>query len=863
MRTTVPHDTEPVRNDPVFAARPRPPHGALGTFAGVFTPSILTILGIILFLRLGYVVGEAGLGRALLILALANGISVLTSLSLSAVATNLRVKRGGDYYLISRTLGHEFGGAIGLVLFLAQAVSIGFYCIGFAEVMASLLPAPFSAHPHLIAAVAAGLLFVLAWLGADWATRFQYVVMAILAAALASFFAGGLERWDGALLVQNWSAPTPVTGFWVLFALFFPAVTGFTQGVSMSGDLKDPGRSLPLGTLLAVGLSILVYLLAAVVFAGTLPREELVHDYEAMERVALIQPLIVAGVFAATLSSAMASFMGAPRILQSLAEDRLFNALLPFARGAGPQNNPHRGIVLSGVLALATISLGRLDLIAPVVSMFFLISYGLINYATYFEASAASPAFRPRFRLYHRHLSLLGALACLGAMLAIDLEAGLIAVTLLFGIYQYLRRTAPQARWADGRRSYHIRQVRTHLLAAASEAGHPRDWRPNMLLFSDDRHRRTQLLQFSSWLEGDSGFATVVKILEGEGAALLRRKRAVEEELVEDIRQAGVQVFPLVMVAPDLNVGIHTLLQGFGIGQLRANIILLNWLERASQNAADDRELVYGRHLRTAFRLGCNLVVLDAEDPEWALLREASSEARRIDVWWQGDESSRLMLLLAYLMTRTEDWEGARIRLLGICCPADSSETAEALKRTVDEARIEAEAVLVENAGPAEVAARSADASLVFLPFRLRGSQPLGPFDGSLEELLAPLPVTALVLAAEDIDLDAEPEEGVAADAARVLDALADADRLTELTARDAEKAETAAREKREELEAATGQPADGDTIDTLTAQVRELEQQAEKARRRAARLAARALIARHNAEDLGVLPQQTADSDS
>ena len=318
--------------------------GQLGTFAGVFTPSILTILGLILFLRLGYVVGAAGLGRALLILAIANVISVLTSLSLSAVATNLRVKRGGDYYLISRTLGHEFGGAIGLVLFLAQAISIGFYCIGFAEVMASILPAPFAAHPHLIAATAAGLLFVFAWLGADWATRFQYLVMAILAAALVSFFAGGLMRWDAALLQQNWSAPLPATGFWVLFALFFPAVTGFTQGVSMSGDLKDPGRSLPLGTLLAVGLSILVYLCAAVVFAGTLPRAELVRDYEAMWRVALLQPLVVAGVFAATLSSAMASFMGAPRILQSLAEDRLFKVLLPFDRGGGPQNNQRRGI---------------------------------------------------------------------------------------------------------------------------------------------------------------------------------------------------------------------------------------------------------------------------------------------------------------------------------------------------------------------------------------------------------------------------------------------------------------------------------------------------------------------------------------
>ena len=839
------------------AARTNPSRGTLGTFSGVFTPSILTILGIILFLRLGYVVGAAGLGRALLILALANGISVLTSLSLSAVATNLRVKRGGDYYLISRTLGHEFGGAIGLVLFLAQAISIGFYCIGFAEVMAGMLPAALAVHPHVIAAIAAGLLFVFAWLGADWATRFQYVVMAILAAALVSFFAGGLVRWDGMLLVENWSVAAPAVGFWVLFALFFPAVTGFTQGVSMSGDLKDPGRSLPLGTLLAVGLSILVYLCAAVVFAGTLPQAELVRDYESMGRVALVQPLIVAGVFAATLSSAMASFMGAPRILQSLAEDRLFRLLLPFAKGTGPLNNPRRGILLSGAIALATISLGQLDLIAPVVSMFFLISYGLINYATWFEASAASPSFRPRFRFYHRHLSLLGAVGCLGAMLAIDLEAGLVAVALLFAIYQYLRRTAPQARWADGRRSYHTRQVRTHLLAAAKETEHPRDWRPNMLLFSDDSHRRVQLLQFASWLEGDSGFATLVKILEGHGADTLKRKQELEAALEEDIRQAGVQAFPLAMVAPDLDSGIQALLQGFGIGHLRANIILLNWLERAPYAAGEHRELIYGSHLRTAFRLGCNLVVLDAEDAEWAALREVPPDERRIDVWWRGDASSRLMLLLAYLMTRTEDWEGARIRLLGICCAADSSETAEALQRTLDEARIQAEAVLVEQAGPEEVAARSADASLVLLPLRLRGSLPLGPFDGLLENLLAPLPLTALVLAAEDIDLDAEPEEGEAADAARVLDALGDAERLAELTSRDLEKAETAVREKREELEAASGHPTDSDALDALTAELGEMELQAEKARRRAARLAARAQSARQEALDLGVLPQK------
>ncbi len=245
-----------------------PVKGSLGTFSGVFTPSILTILGIILFLRLGYVVGSAGLFYTLIIITLANAISVLTSISLSAIATNIRVKGGGDYYLISRTLGLEYGGAIGIVLFLAQSVSVGFYCIGFGEALASMLPPDLRVGSQVIAAAAVSFLFVFAWLGADWATRLQYVVMGLLVAALFSFFAGGLVRWDRAIFAANWLTPTGGSNFWLLFAIFFPAVTGFTQGVSMSGDLKDPGRSLPLGTFLAVGISILVYYSVAVVFAG-------------------------------------------------------------------------------------------------------------------------------------------------------------------------------------------------------------------------------------------------------------------------------------------------------------------------------------------------------------------------------------------------------------------------------------------------------------------------------------------------------------------------------------------------------------------------------------------------------------------
>ena len=298
--------------------------GALGTFAGVFTPSILTILGLILFLKTGYVVGSAGLPRALLIVLLANLISVLTSISLSAVATNLRVKGGGDYYLISRTLGVRYGGALGIVLFLAQSVSIAFYAIGFAEVLSSTLRLQESWWPQAIAAVAVACLFVLAWLGADWATRFQYVVMTVLVTGIVAFYVGGIPAWDADNLRTNLSSGGGPP-FWVLFAIFFPAVTGFTQGVSMSGDLRDPGKSIPRGTFAAVGLSMLVYISAVVIFAAARPGARLVlDDTNAMRSLAILPGLVDAGAIAATLSSALASFLGAPRILQSLAADRVF-----------------------------------------------------------------------------------------------------------------------------------------------------------------------------------------------------------------------------------------------------------------------------------------------------------------------------------------------------------------------------------------------------------------------------------------------------------------------------------------------------------------------------------------------------------
>lgn len=839
-----------------------PSNANLGTFAGVFTPSVLTILGIILFLRLGFVVGEAGLGRALIIIALANVISILTSLSLSAIATNLRVKGGGDYYVISRTLGPEFGGALGLVLFLAQSVSIAFYCIGFGEALVAIVPVEWALSPRLAAAAAVSALFVLAWLGADWATRFQYVVMVLVIAALASFYTGAFSQWNPQQVVLDWSAPAGAQPFWVVFAIFFPAVTGFTQGVSMSGDLKDPGRSIPRGTFLAVGISILVYFSVAILFAGILPEDVLRGDNTAMKRIARFGPLVDAGVIAATLSSAMASFLGGPRILQSLAGDRIFAYLNLFAKGAGPANNPRRAVLLSAVIAYATVALGNLNLIAPIVSMFFLISYGLLNYATYFEARSDSPDFRPRFRLFHPWLSLAGALACLGVMVAVDQVASIVSIAIILAIFQYVKRTAGPTRWADSRRGYHLQQVRQHLLAAAEEPEHDRDWRPLLLAFSRRPERRARLLQVAQWLEGRSGMTTLVSVLEGRGPKMQKKREAAEKQMAQDIREGGFQAFPLVVTSDDIEDGIHHLVQAAGIGPLRVNTVLTNWITEDPSKDEGFQELLFGRNLREAYRQGCQVVIMAADPAKWERLTAAPSDHGMLDVWWQDDATGRLMLLLAYLMTRHERWRDDRLRVLVPVPPADAA--AEGLMETVNQAltdyRIQAETMAIpQTSDPSELEVLTTT-DLLFLPFRFQGNLIRIPFDGPVDETLGKLPGTMMVAAARDIDLDPEPEAGLAGERASVLDRLAEMrKRVTE-----AEKAAARATESAVAVQAKLVAMLNAETgainleeKGQLSRTVDAAEREAEIQRRKALKLGAKLAAFEAEAIDQGLLPAE------
>jgi amino acid transporter len=729
--------------------------GTLGTFAGVFTPSILTILGIILFLRLGYVVGNSGLRNALVMIGIASAVSALTSISLAAIATNIDVRGGGDYYMISRTLGVEFGGAIGIVLFLAQSVSIAFYAMGFGEAVAAMTGWSWSGAPQVIAATATIVLFAFAWLGADVASKFQFVVMTLLVWALVSFYTGAIPSFSTATLTSDMGPPVGAIGFWAAFAILFPAVTGFTQGVSMSGDLRDPGRSLPRGTFAAVGVSTVVYVSVAILLAGSRPLASLAEDTSALRSVALVGPLIDLGVIAATLSSAMASFLGAPRILQSLAADRVFPVLGVFARGHGPANNPRRGVLFSLAIAITTIGLGSLNAIAPVVSMFFLISYGLLNYATYYEAQAASPSFRPRFRFFDKRLSLLGALGCLGVMVAINPVAGIGAVAVLVAIHQYLRRSERPERWADASRSHYFQRAKESIRSMTAEADHARNWRPQVLAFSADPLRRERLLRFATWLEGRSGLTAAVRIMVGDGAIARLEREKAQRALDQQMDRLGLDVHCRVVLAPDTMEALPVIVQSFGLGPLRANTVLFGWPEEFDA----DRLGGYVQAIRAVMRLGVNVVSMSSDEHRWAALEALPARDRRIDVWWEDDDSSNLALLVAYLFTRTAPWRRARIRLVArVAEAADAADRLAELHEMLEEVRIHARPYVLTAPTLDDVVAACTGAAIVLLPMRVRRGEILDPLGGRLDDVLRRLPMTAGVLAGAPVDLAAGPD---------------------------------------------------------------------------------------------------------
>lgn len=714
----------------------------LSTFGGVFTPSILTILGVIMYLRFGWVLGHVGLVNTLLIVTLSTSITFLTGLSISAIATDQVVRAGGAYYMISRSLGIETGGAVGIPLFFAQALSVALYTLGFAESVVRVFP---SLNLTIVAVIVTILVTLLALQSAEIAIKTQYFIMAAIVVSLVCLVFG---QSVGPLETLPTEEPGTV-GFWAVLAVFFPAVTGIMSGVNMSGDLKDPSRAIPIGTLAAIAVGYFIYMLIPIVLVFRADPATLVSDPLVMRRIAIWGDSILLGVWGATLSSAIGSILGAPRVLQALARDGVLpKSLRWLGKGSGSRDEPRLGTLFSLGVALAAVSIGDLNVIAPVLTMFFLTTYMVLNVAAGVENFLQSPSFRPTFKV-HWAFSLLGAIGCISVMFLINAAATVVAAVVVLGIYLWLERREIEGTWGDVRQGIWLSLIRTGLFRIKGPLD-SKNWRPHLLVFSGAPTKRWHLLDMANALTHQRGLFTVASVLP-EGSRDVSRQESLEATLQDYLEKRGIQAFVRLVTAPDPFQGMKQLIEAYGIGPLLPNTVLLGDTENPEGR---DR---FSQLVAQCHQAKRNVIILRSSPEQFTLVRRRPSRYRRIDVWWGGLQSNGgLMLILAYLLRTSWDWRGAEISLKLVVPNEAAAASAEAnLNRLTESLRIGATSQVMvagDRAFDEILLISSQTADLVLLGLATPGTvDDFSEYYMKLQHRITDLPNTLLVMASEEL----------------------------------------------------------------------------------------------------------------
>jgi len=728
------------------------------TFEGVFLPTVLTIFGLVIFMRATFVTGHAGIYQALGILIAAKSITTLTGLSISAIATNTEVKGGGVYYLISRSLGPEFGGAIALTIFLSQSLSIPFYLIGFAEATVQTFPyldPCFDWIAYTIFAATA----MLSLRGAAVVVKAQYVVMAILALSIVAFLTGAVIHFDFNTFAEN-SGPLEGTKytFWILFAIYFPAVTGILSGVNMSGDLKNPARSIPSGTLIAIGVAFLVYAAEIILCGGAVSRSDLTDKpYESLLHLwsPVTDFLVVPGVMAATLSSALGIILGAPRVLQSLAQDKILKPVNIFAK-VTPQGEPRRALVVTIIISFAVIYIacrngsggGALNMVASVVSMFFLWTYGIINLAAFVESFSRNPSFRPRFKFFHWFGALVGAVACFAATLLINPTAALLAGACFVGIYFYVRKYVMSVSFGDARRGFIYSRTRDNLLTLSSLPAHPKNWRPTVVAFADDPAGELHFVKYANWLSSGRGILTIAAMIDGDLGVMTEKRADMLAVHGEFLNKNRIRAFPEVLVTPDHNTGIKHFLQANSIGPIKPNLAIFGWSGDTTYAAS------FMEKIRIAAKLNMSIgLIYGSELPD---PNPRNRRNRRIDIWWRGMRNGSLMVILAHLMSLNSEWTGAKIRILRVAYTTEEQAKArEELERLIEAARmdIEIEPIISDDTFPNLLRRYSGLSTVVFLGFNADEKTDPAKFQEAYSGLLQGMPTTIMIQSTGEADL--------------------------------------------------------------------------------------------------------------
>lgn len=682
-----------------------------GTFAGVFTPSILTILGVIMYLRLGWVVGNAGLWGTISIIVVAHIISITTGLSVSSISTDKKVGAGGVYYVLSRSLGLPIGGALGSTLFVATAFSIALYMIGFAEIFNNVFDFGFEKNDlgeliqttnakRITASAGLLVLTIVALISTAVALKTQFIILALIILSLFAIFLGDTSLASTSTLVNS----IEKVSWFEVFAIFFPAVTGFTAGVAMSGDLKDPKKSIPLGTMASIFVGFVVYMVLGLFLYYNFTDTTLIANDKLLYEITWFGGIfVIMGVWGATLSSALGGILGGPRILQAMSVDKITPKL--FAKGVGQDNEPRNALILTVLIAEAGILIGELDVIAEIVSMFYLAAYGFINLSFFLE-SWASADFNPTFKV-KKWVGLLGFIATFTVMSQLNLLAMVAAFIIIGGIYFYLNKKQVALGTGDIWQSVWSTIVKKGLRKMEAGTDHKRNWKPNVLLFSGGTERRSKLIEFSKSIAGQAGIITNFDLIENNEAKVLFPK---SKQRVEDNELEKFGIFGRQIEVQNEFKGIESIASTFGFSGIEPNTILMPW-------PGETKDPVWFTEMtKKLIDLDFNVLYLDY-DKRWGFRKK-----EQIDLWWRGfGNNAELMLSLVKFIKNSPDWVQAKIRVLLVNdTNTDNRLIEKRITDIIDQFRIAADIKIINNAVDEKpiyelMKIHSASADLIFI----------------------------------------------------------------------------------------------------------------------------------------------------
>ena len=669
-----------------------------GTFLGVYLPSTLTVLGLIMYLRFGWVVGNLGLPLTIFIVILANVITFITGLSAAAIATNIKVGIGGVYYLISRSLGLETGGAIGVAFFISRTLSITFYAFGLSELLFLFWPVelwgtmPGYAIP-LLTAIIIILITLASGKSADLVLKFQIPMLILVVLSILALIAGVfMNELRMPKLSPEYRTVSPDGGLWIVFAVFFPGVTVFLAGIAMSGDLRTPGKSIKQGTIYSVFTGLGVYLLIPILLSisAAVSFENMADESYGLQ--SWIDIALLGGLFiypaacGAILSSAIGSVLSGPRVLQSLSIDGLAPKFLSKVSKTG---QPTIATWITGGIALAAVALGDLNTVAKFVTVLFLTLYVIINLVAAIENIVAEPSYRPSVNIPW-YVSLIGAFGSLFVMYLISLPALILAFLLEAGFYIYFKKKALEQQWGDVNAGIWMKIARFSLLRMNRYNVRKRNWRPIILLFAKNIRDRIELVKLAAAFGQDRGILSISKLVFNANRPDRDDRKRMKEEMIREVNSFGLETFCEVNEVEELNKGILNVSKGHGIAGLKTNTIMFGWSESLNAN-------INQLHIiRSLSQMGKNIVVAKFNDHEnWKVNKHQS-----IDIWWSGaDNNGDLMMILAYMLTLNPEWKHARINIREVIDhPGQQSTISDAITQSLKEARIEANIkVLIKN----------------------------------------------------------------------------------------------------------------------------------------------------------------------